>query len=470
MTENENVIDSWLARTFSEVSPKAFYREIFPEGELEKKGEQVRGKYTGIAISVKIDPDEKERLGSGYRPQVKRYTVTDDLDMIDELGRSEEFCLMSPLSYAGRHRFAASSRFMYAMAVDVDRLIFHGDRPSGLIALWEGHICKVKRVPQPTFIVSSGTGVHLYYVFERPVPMFPNIVRQLQLLKRAVTFLIWNEGVVDIKDERDVQQEGIFQGFRIPGTVTKIGSRVRAFKCGGKVSIEYMNQFVLAKERVTEFTYKSRMTLAEAKEKYPEWYEERIVQKKKGVVRPWHVSRNVYDWWKREIIRKAKVGHRYYCLMALAIYAKKCSIEDVKHNPNPVTYDELEKDCFELMDIFEALTDDPQNHFTEADVLDALEAFNERYYSYPRGSIAWKAGIVIEANKRNRRKQKDHVKIMNFVRDEINQNTSWRDGNGRPSKEQMVKEWRALHPDGRKADCIRELKLSKPTVYRWWGD
>lgn len=28
--------------------------------------------------------------------------------------------------------------------------------------------------------------------------------------------------------------------------------------------------------------------------------------------------------------------------------------------------------------------------------------------------------------------------------------------------------WRLDHPRGKKADCIRDTGLSKPTVYKWW--
>ncbi|MFQ5082134.1 replication protein, partial [Clostridioides difficile] len=34
--------------------------------------------------------------------------------------------------------------------------------------------------------------------------------------------------------------------------------------------------------------------------------------------------------------------------------------------------------------------------------------------------------------------------------------------------EQTVREWQESHPAGKKADCIRETGLSKPTVYKWW--
>ena len=35
--------------------------------------------------------------------------------------------------------------------------------------------------------------------------------------------------------------------------------------------------------------------------------------------------------------------------------------------------------------------------------------------------------------------------------------------------EQTVREWQESHPAGKKADCIRETGLSKPTVYKWWN-
>ena len=46
--------------------------------------------------------------------------------------------------------------------------------------------------------------------------------------------------------------------------------------------------------------------------------------------------------------------------------------------------------------------------------------------------------------------------------------SDWREGNGRPNAEQIVLEWQEKHPEGKKADCIRDTGLSKPTVYRWW--
>lgn len=49
----------------------------------------------------------------------------------------------------------------------------------------------------------------------------------------------------------------------------------------------------------------------------------------------------------------------------------------------------------------------------------------------------------------------------------IYSNTQYNKG-GRPSKENEVKQWRQLHPDGTKAQCIKDTGISKKTVYKHW--
>lgn len=73
-----------LKALFEEVHYMDFYRDIFPEGSFEERGEYEDGKYNGIAIAI-----EK---GS---KRAKRMTITDDLDTIADMVGSNDFCLMS---------------------------------------------------------------------------------------------------------------------------------------------------------------------------------------------------------------------------------------------------------------------------------------------------------------------------------------------------------------------------------------
>ncbi|WP_197096703.1 hypothetical protein, partial [Paraclostridium sordellii] len=448
------ILTKYLYTYYDELEPKEFYREIFREGELQEKGVYDKGKYNGIIVEV-----TKDKLHDG-RNKILRHTLTDDLDKIDEVVERDNFCLISPISYIGKKRNSDNARALYALTIDLDGVIIkNGDDPTGLKTLFH-QIENLDRIPMPTYIVSSGTGLHLYYVFEKPIMLFPNVVKQLQKYKRELTRIVWQGYITKLED--NVQYESLFQGFRVVGTITKKGERARAFRTGKRVTMEYMNEFVDEEFKTDDFVYKSNLTLEQAKEKYPEWYEKRIVEKQpKGI---WICKRALYDWWKKKIIKQAKTGHRYYCMMMLAVYARKAGIER----------EELEKDAFIFMEKFDKLPASEDNPFTEKDVIDALQAYDDRYMTYPINSISYLTDIHIEKNRRNYRKQEVHLmgaRAIQEINDKVN-GTSWRDGNGRPkgsgTKKQIVKEWRLSNPNGKKAECIRETGLTKPTVYKWW--
>jgi hypothetical protein len=226
------------------------------------------------------------------------------------------------------------------------------------------------------------------------------------------------------------------------------------------VSIEYMNEYA-AKANKIDIVYKSELPLAKAKELYPEWYDKRIVKgdKSKG---HWDCNRALYDWWKDKIYFEAVVGHRYYCLMCLSVYAIKCNID----------FEELERDAYGFLQHFEILTDTEDNHFTEEDVEAALDIYRNRgdnLYTYPISYIERHSGLAIERNKRNGRTQSVHLvlaRAMLNVKAELGECTL----GGRPDAKEKVQYWRMDHPTGKKADCIRETGLAKHTVYKWWNE
>ena len=442
-------LSDYLYQYFDEVSYKEFYRDVFPVGSFEQKGVFEKGKYNGILVEV-----TNEKLNSG-KPRVLRHTITDDLEKLDEVVSRDNFCLMSPISYAGKTRDSSMARELYALAFDLDGLISTDKSPySGIKELFWQIENTDYRIPKPTYVVSSGTGLHLYYVFEKPIPLFANVLEQLEVYKRKLTWFLWHDSISTLHDK--IQYEPVCQGFRVVGTITKTGERVRAFKTGPKVTMEYMNSFYPDEFQVKEFTYKSDLTLDQAKEKYPEWYHKRIDNKqKKG---SWVCNRAVYDWWKKRA-REVEQGHRYWFIMTLATYAVKCCIKR----------EELEQDALDLIPLLNAKGTEP---FTEDDVIHALEAYNDSYATYPIDTIVKRTGLPIEKNKRNGRKQEQHLagaRAIQEINDKYN-GTNWRDGNGRKPKKDIVQKWRSEHPEGKKADCIRDTGLDKKTVYKWWNN
>ena len=434
-----------LNSLFEEVHYMDFYRDIFPEGSFEERGEYEDGKYNGIAIAI-----EK---GS---KRAKRMTITDDLDTIVDMAGSNDFCLMSPISYAGKSRKSSNARFMYALAIDLDGMTERKHWDFFMEQINRGHemLQFVWGLPRPTYLVFSGSGIHIYYVFKQPIPMFKNIVEELEKLKRRLTWQAWTQGASSLHDK--VQYESLFQGFRVVGTITKDGGRCRAFSVGEKVTVEYLNKFVPEDHRAVSFVYKSDLRFEDAKKKYPEWYQRRIVEKRPR--NTWTCKKAVYDWWIRKLKEGAEQGHRYWCIMTLATYAQKCG----------VPRETLEEDAYGLIPFMNTKGDE----FTEDDVMHALEAYTDSYATYPIDTIVWRTGIQIEKNRRNGQKQSDHLEEARAIRDirMRRQGRKWTDGNGRPDKLSVVAEWRSEYPEGTKAECIRETGLSKKTVYRWWRE
>ena len=438
-------IRDYLIQYFDELEPMDFYRAIFPKGELEEAGKQETGKYNALAVELLPASEQKK----DKRADARKYIINDDLKGLQELLKSENFIIMSPISYIGKSRQSQNARYIYAMAIDLDGVSEQHNLDDFM------HQMDIGYLPKPTYLVWSGTGLHLYYQFIQPLPCFKNIVKQLADMKRELTKKIWNGFVSDLADKPQI--ESLFQGFRIVGGVTKGGNRTRAFEFGEKVTIEYLNEFVPEEQQITRFAYKSNLTLKEAAKKYPEWYDKRILQKQpRGT---WTANKAVYDWWLKELQEKIVVGHRYYGVMVLAVYAKKCGVDQKT----------LEADAFGLVERLEKLTVEDRNHFTREDVLSALEMFNDNYITFPIDSITKLTAIPIEKNKRNYRKQKVHLMIARSTKAVLKE-TGELKSDGRPSKAAAVINWRKLHPAGNIKECIDALRISKSTAYKYWKE
>ena len=441
--EDFHPLNAWLDAHLEELSAGEFYRELFPEGSLEAAGEEVTGKYRGVAVRIK---DGKAR----------RFSISDGLEVLENTAKSSpnEFWLASPVSYAGRTQKQSMARFLYAVAIDLDGIrIENPHKPRGLEAMWNQMSGGL--FPTPTFIVSSGNGLHLYYLLEQPLALYRTVVKQLHKFRHDLIKRVWNSFITEQWEKP--QYESVTQGFRMVGTCTKNGGRVRAWRVGAPVSIEYLNDWVKKENQITEIHYKSDLTLADAKTRFPDWYQRRIIEgRPRG---SWQVSRALYDWWKTQKLAQATLGHRYFYLMALAIFAVKCGIDE----------DELLTDALALAPALRR-QDTADNPLTDDDVLKALEMYNADYQTFPRRSLEGLTGIPMPPNKRNKRKQPIHLKgarAIQAINDDAN-GTDWRYHGGAPTKRDAIKAWRVEHPNGKKIECERELGISRHTVLKWW--
>ncbi len=445
-----------LEQFLEQVTPFEFYREIFPEGSFERKGHYEDKKPNGIAVSLPGKGGSVNGIALGIEGdgKARRYIITDDLKMLEEL-MDTDFTIMAPISYYGKKRSGKFARFLYALVFDIDGV--------GMPQLRDVlHQMNKDILPKATFVVNSGTGLHLYYVLSEPVPMYPQNQHYLKELKYSLTRQIWNRYTSSIKQP---QMQGLMQGFRVVGSGTKLGKGypVVAFQFGGRVELDDLLEYIPAsngeRQKLQGILKKSSMPLAVAKEKYPDWYERRIV---KGERRGrWTVKRDLYDWWLRRIQDEIRVGHRYHGIMTLAIYAKKCGIEE----------EELRQDAYSLLLPYDEMSIEEVNRFTREDVEAALSMFNEDYVTFPRDDIARLSGMSMPVNKRNWRKRKEHIQVMNTMKalkKQLGEAVPVGRPQGSGTAQERVYQWRQQHPEGRKADCHRETGLDPKTIRKWW--
>ena len=486
------------------ICPHDFYRTIFPEGFLEEKGVMVNwdedggGRPNGIALQI-THRKRTVKTKSGKEREVavvERYTLTDDLDGVEERvvdsEKKNETVLCAPVSYFGKNRSAANARFLHAFTIDLDGVgteqlanILKQIRNSHDAArpLWTS-------LPQPTFIVNSGTGIHLYYVFPEPIPLLPRIVPFLQEFKEKLTDYVWRDTTSSLEEK---QFQGIYQAFRMPGTPTKLngkeegskrtskydavafvhnGEDGRPYRCGVEKLLDYAGFKNRGKDReelLSLMRSGGKTPLEQAERLWPEWYRRRILEG--APPGRWVCNRDLYGWWLGQIEAKATDHHRYWCLNALAAYADKCG----------VPYDELERDALALVPHLESLTEREDNHFTDEDALAAISSYGDGIiHKLRRERIERRTQIEIPANKRNGRKQATHIAIVNnmrkFARDELGEDSYANNGRPRGSgtKRDAIRAYAAEHPEKSHSEIARALGVSRPTVIKWlkpgWRD
>ena len=193
----EDVLKEWGA---DEVSAMTVYSDIFQlgSGQIQKADTETR--------NIKSNPvgywKNKDKVKGHYR------IMFDDTfeDTLREL-QDADFAIINGISYFGRKNLQASANKMFCMIFDLD-----GVTDETLNNFMSGAI-KAEAYPVPNYIALSGHGVHLYYVFHKPLPLYPNIKIQLKNLKYGLTEKIWNPYT---SKEKKVQHQGINQ-FRCSG-------------------------------------------------------------------------------------------------------------------------------------------------------------------------------------------------------------------------------------------------------------
>ncbi len=440
---------------YEEVDGCSFYEYLFPDNERQGEMPDDYSKPNAVYL-YQSDSTAEYR----DRKMQRRIMLSDTWEEdFYEYVAGNYLTLCSGLSYRGWSNRLQDAQRMNALVFDLDGV---GVRELRNLQVRFGESpYYVGSLPMPTFLVASGGGLHLYYVFEQPVDLYPNIKLQLKSLKHDFTFRMWDPG--DTSTQEEIQYQSINQAFRMVGSINgKYGNVIRAYRTGDKITLDLLNQYARPENQVdvNKPFRPSKMTREQAKESYPEWYQRVVVEKKKRL-KKWDIKGKqgyaLYEWWLKRI-GEVKGGHRYYFMMCMVIYACKCDVPREK----------LEKDLEMAYEKLQLVQHD--NPLTKEDVRSALETYDKEYYNFTIADIEKLTDIHIERNKRNYQKQKDHLEEARAIRDirMRRQNKDWRENNGRPSEENTIREYLRVHPDASKAEVIKATGKAKNTVRKYY--
>ncbi len=469
-----------MGEAYRDVTPLEFYKDMF-DGVIQSRGDAGTGQGNAMVDIVAYYENRTESNEKNERAYSRKYIMTDDyealryMNPIKQTREETRLCLCSPCTYFGKQKSNNMAHELVAVALDLD---YVGVQQLKNVMKQIGN---GSRIMPPNYIVNSGRGLHLYYFLQEPIPCYRYLVEHLTKFKCVLQDFIWNETSSLTPEKPD--HGAITQAFRMVGSESKLGKDyiVRAYKVRERRwTIEELYFWV--EERASSFlkecplpelkepieVYRKRhpLTLAEARKKYPDWNPKNPNKKWNIKGQKGHRGDELYQWWIRQIKEKAIVGGRYYSILALAAYGSKCDIP----------LEQVEKDAMELLPYLEELTNDETNHFKKSDIKDALKFYRnnkaEVTYRLTRHRISELSKIDIPPTKRNGRKLKtthqQYRRGIKALKIQLGEADNWAKG-GRPTAEQAVKEWQESHPNGKKADCIRDTGLSKPTVYKWWN-
>lgn len=400
-----------------EVSSYTLYEDIF--GDLEQT----------VPI-VFIDDDEKKHI------------VPMSIDEAIEQSEGRNDVLLGGCTYFNNWISKSSAKDIYAFIIDMDN-VYSGTLLNALQNDWK--TANDEPLALPTYIVNSGTGLHLYYVLEEPIPIYHVTTENLDKLYRALAI---QQTTKRVYLHKQVQWFG--QDFRMAGGLNKYGWTNKIFKIGKKWDIDELGRQVGLKD--VHFI------------RYGEKKEKNITNnkgiKKKPKRQGWRTNRAFYDYTLKNCRDKTKEGNRYTSMCSLSVIAWKCN----------VSQEELEKDLISLLPDYNK---GAKRQIKEKEIYSAMKMYNDKAMLTQRESLENWQGWEYKPPKRNGRKQEIHLRLSRAnkaILKEVGEMKPEGRPKGNSKEKQIVLEWHKKHPDEKKADCIRDTGLDKKTVYKWWKE
>ena len=433
----------------------------------------------------------------GYKILLTQYDAVDenkvqklDVEDISDYLRRNDVAL-SPCLFYGNWRKKSLLNYVGAFVLDIDKL-----RPMQLQRFFR--LFDEGRLLRPTFIANSGSGVHFYYVLDKMLRCDARTHEANNLIAEEIYRCLYDDV---IKKEKwvDAQRHWIGQDYRVVNSRTKLNQVSQIFKIGEIYTVDQLIAYYgikidpkkhyatkpmiryagnIAKDLGVdppnyESAKETHQFIKNHKDEAYQVREQRRVTRKEreakrnSAKKTTAKNKKPVTWYKNTLVYMrdhTQPGYRFSAMKALALIAYKEKV------PREVFL----QDLHELSGYWKNL--DWKGDKFKASNVEAIERFYDSAGTYGTATSEtleeW-LGYEFKriGSKRNGRKREAHLKMARLIRDEVNgQRNKWRNNDGAPTKQDIVRAYREAHPRARKADCIRDTGLSKPTVYKWWKD
>jgi len=236
-----------------------------------------------------------------------------------------------------------------------------------------------KLIPQPSYIVNSGRGIHFVYLLNTPL-----LVRGRKSEIRRINEVI--QGVFE-GFGMNLDRHPVVHPYRFPGFRTKINTQATAFKVREPYTFEELKELFNLKE------VEMNKDKTEGKGK--------IIYFPRG-------SEHFWNWVVIRLFRYPPLpGRRHNSFFALGIIAYKCR-----------RYVSKEKALRAVGYVYDSMMD--VNSHIGFSLKEAFEAF-EKGYNQKAIRVRWKylcdlLGWEYKPNKRNGRKREEHLKLARKIK------------------------------------------------------
>lgn len=421
------------------LSPWDFYDLLFPELDEEQRVMIVEAKVKYKAMT----------LGEAI-----------------ELGVGRDDIYIAPATYHEDYYDTDFLDYLYAIVVDVDYV-----RPGTLKVL----LSRVKsgELPKPTAITNSGSGVHFFYIFDKPVYCYPRIRIALRSLYGAVHAL-FDTGV------GQTQKHHIGQAYRVVGGLTKAGDVTTAWRTGDTWDVEKLAEAVgyewnpkpIDKDGpATEKMKAYAQSLAEKAGvpepdygNYVETFE--FIQEYKAIFQKTKPTRKnvqkagIYtdaapngkaQWYYAtvpKVMSRTQEGKRYSSLMALCVIAYKCRIPEER----------LDQDLEEIAIVWSEAVQRWSDPFKVKNVPAAKRCYHQDFVKVTREQLeewlGWEFKVTTRRRpKGERMKRDDHLAKVHRQR--------------RGGTLVLIADYLEKNPEASQRQIARDLNCSRNTVAKY---